>query len=82
MLRTKYWYSVTETSGLIPPCTYKSSFAVDGNDSNDTPFNIPVIQLQLLMFVVLCRLNWWVMSESSYLLGGNDVSSAVTDVDK
>lgn len=30
----------------------------------------------------MCRLNWWVKSESSYLHSGNDVSSAVTDVDR
>jgi len=43
MLRTKNSYSVTELTGLIFPCTYKSSFAADGNDSDDIPAPICVI---------------------------------------
>lgn len=39
---------------MIFPCTYKSSFVVDGDDSNDTPFTIPIIELELVMFVALC----------------------------
>lgn len=30
----------------------------------------------------MCRLNEWVKTESCYLHSGNDVSSAVTDVDR
>lgn len=54
MLRTKNSYSITEITGLIFPCKYKSSFAADGNKSDDTPIPIRVIQLRLLRFVVLC----------------------------
>lgn len=54
MLRTKISYSVTEITGLIFFCTYKSSFAADGNDSDDTPIPICVTQLRLLRFVASC----------------------------
>lgn len=58
MLRTKNSYSITEITGLIFPCTYKSSFAVDGNGSNDTPFTIPIMQLQATdVCGIVCRLN-------------------------